>query len=84
MRSYLTVRGLPRDVARKLEEVRRRDGRSLNGTVVDLLRRALGLSAQGAHDNGLGRFAGGWSDDDLRAFERDTAIFDRVDPDVWT
>jgi hypothetical protein len=80
----MTIRNLPADVAEELEHERRRRGESLNKTVIDLLRRALGLGAGEPHDNGLGRFAGTWDEDDLAEFERNTALFEEVDPELWS
>lgn len=83
MRSHLTIRGLPPDVARELERVRRSSGESLNATVIALLRRALGLGVERRSDNGLGDLAGGWDDEALASFERATAPFEQVDDELW-
>lgn len=79
---HLTIRHVSPRLARLLEEERRRAGTSLNQTVLDLLSRALGV-AEEPFDNGLGRLAGTWSDEDLVAFEQATADFSRVDEDLW-
>lgn len=81
---HLTVRNVPASVARALEAERRRIGRSLNQTVIDLLARALGIS--GAHapaTNGLEKLAGGWSASDLERFEGAIAAFERIDQEAW-
>ena len=83
MRSHLTVRSLPKDVARALEAERKRSGASLNQTVIDLLRRALALG-EPAFDNGLAKYAGGWSDEDLAEFEAATECFEAIDPEMWS
>jgi len=83
MRSHLTVRGLPADLARALEQEKRRRGATLNSTVIDLLRRAVGLSPE-AYDNGLGRLAGTWSDNELTRFEQATKCFEQVDAELWS
>ena len=80
---HLTVRGLPDDVARALDDERRRRGDSVNATVIDLLRKALGLSERKARTNGLEKLAGGWSAADLAEFEAATAVFEQVDEDLW-
>ena len=80
---HLTVRGVPDDIARALDDERRRRGDSLNATVIDLLRRALGLSVGKVYTNGLEKLAGGWSDADLAEFETATAVFEQVDEDLW-
>lgn len=84
MRSHLTVRNLPEDVAEALEVETCRRGASLNRTVIDLLRRALGLLPGHPWDNGLGRLAGTWSAEDLEAFETATRCFGQVDPELWS
>ena len=84
MRSHLTIRGLPRDVAEALDRECRQRGASLNRTVVALLRRALGKEPGHRYDNGLARLAATWSASDLRAFEKATRAFEQVDPELWS
>jgi len=80
---YLSIRGVAPDLARALAAERRRSGQSLNETVLELLRRALGLAGVPPPSNGLGRYAGTWSADDLAEFERATACFEEIDEDLW-
>jgi plasmid stability protein len=77
----LTIRNLPPGLAEALEREKRRRGKSLNQTVIDLL--GQGLGAQGVRSNGLGRLAGGWSKEEFRDFERATAQFEAVDEELW-
>ena len=77
----MTIRNLPSDLADALEREKRRKGKSLNQTVIDLL--GQGLGAQGVRSNGLGRLAGGWSEDEFCDFERATAQFEAVDEELW-
>lgn len=77
----LTIRKLPTPLAEALEREKRRRGKSLNQTVIDLL--AQGLGSAGTRSNGLGRLAGGWSEDEFRDFERATAQFEAVDEELW-
>jgi plasmid stability protein len=77
----LTIRNVPPSLAEALEREKRRKGKSLNQTVIDLL--GQGLGAEGVRSNGLGRLAGGWSEDEFRAFERATAQFEVVDEELW-
>ncbi len=81
MAKALTIRNLPPDLADALEQEKRRRGKSLNQTVIDLL--GQGLGAQGVRSNGLGRLAGGWDEDEFRDFERSTAQFEEVDEELW-
>lgn len=79
---HLTVRNLPPEVARALQEERERRGASLNQTVIDLLRQSLGVSAA-RRSNGLAKLAGSWSDDDLAEFEAAVADTETIDPEMW-
>jgi hypothetical protein len=58
----LTVRDVDDQRARALERAKKRRGGSLNQTVIQLLRQALGLDAAKAPTNGLARLAGTWSE----------------------
>jgi len=82
-RRHLTIRNLPSDVSRAIEKERKRRGTSLNATVVHLLRLAVGASSDAPFDNGLGKYAGGWTDTDLEEFERNTADTREIDPEMW-
>lgn len=77
----LTIRNLPPGLADALDREKRLRGKSLNQTVIDLL--GQGLGAQGVRSNGLGRLAGGWSEDEFRDFERVTAQLEAVDEELW-
>lgn len=82
-RSYLTVRNVPDDVAAQLERVRKRRGTSLNQTVVDTLRKGLGLGV-GKKSNGIASLAGKWTKADFADLERTIAeTFETVDEDLW-
>ncbi len=80
---HLTIRQIPPDLGRALEREVRRRGQSLNQTVKELLERALGLAPDGRYDNGLGRLAGTWSDEDAAEFDKATEVFERIDEEDW-
>jgi plasmid stability protein len=80
---HLTIRGVPEDLARALQKEKRRRGTSLNQTVKELLRQSLALSSDVPFSNGLGRLSGGWSQAELEGFEAATAVFEKIDVDVW-
>ncbi|WP_419934230.1 hypothetical protein [Candidatus Palauibacter sp.] len=77
----LTVRGVPAELGRALNEEKRRRGTSLNQTVLDLLKQSLGIGIP--RSNGLGRFAGGWTDAEFREFEAAIRDFGKIDPEMW-
>lgn len=80
---HLTIRNIPPDLARALDVERKRRGWSLTRTVKELLRKSLGLGPGEVYDNGLRGLAGGWTDQDLRDFEEATAVFERIDEELW-
>ena len=79
---HLTVRDIPPELSRALAKEVRQRGQSLNQTVKDLLARALGLE-DGGYDNGLGKFASTWTEQEFQDFERATAQFEQVDAEQW-
>lgn len=81
---HLTIRNVSGDLEKALRAEQRRHGASLNGTVLDLLRKALGLTRGRPYDNGLARLAGTWTDKDLARFEADTALFGQIDGELWS
>jgi DNA polymerase III delta subunit len=80
----LTVRNVDARLARALERETRKRGTSLNQTVLDLLRNALGVGALARPSNGLEKLAGTWTEKDLEEFEANTAIFEQIDPELWS
>jgi len=61
MSKQMTIRGVPDDVARKLARLSRERGRSVNTTVLEILRQAVGADARRER---LSRYAT-WTPEDL-------------------
>lgn len=80
---HLTVRGLPPTIAKALEKARRRRGKSLNKTVIELLGESLDVTSPKQHSNGLRRLAGTWSEAELKRFTDAIEATEKVDEDVW-
>jgi protein involved in polysaccharide export with SLBB domain len=80
---HLTIRQVPPELSRALEEEKRRRGQSLNRTVLDLLARALGITPGGRRSNGLRRFSGTWTQEELEEFEKAIEITEQIDPELW-
>lgn len=77
----LTIRNVPDAVADALEEEKRRRGRSLNQTVLELLSQGLGVGT--TRSNPLGRLAGNWTEEEFREFEAAVARFESIDDELW-
>jgi hypothetical protein len=79
----LTVRNVDGAMAKALAAEARRRRKSLNQTVLEVLAQGLGLGPDGGLDNGLGKLAGTWSEEDQREFEAATAQFEEIDEELW-
>lgn len=78
---HMTVRKIPPDLAEALDREKHRRQTSLNQTVIDLLRQALGVSSR--RSNGLAALAGRWSQEQFEEFEAATAPFGEIDEEMW-
>jgi len=81
----ISLRGIDDDLEQALQAKARESCNSLNGTILDILRGALGLSKRKYHGvhHDLDHLAGTWSDADLREFEEATTEFNQVDEEMW-
>jgi len=80
---HLTIRSVDPALARALTHEQRRRGGSLNQTVLELLRRAVGLGTGKKHSNGLAKLGGKWTEKEFQEFQRNTAIFEQIDEELW-
>jgi len=80
---HLTIRNIPPEVAEALTNKRTRSRASLNQTVIDLLRRALGVRGQGQETNGLAKLAGTWTQEEYEQFEAAVASMEQIDEELW-
>jgi hypothetical protein len=80
---HLTIRQVPPELAKALEEEKRRRGSSLNRTVLDLLSQALGIGASGRRTNGLGELAGSWTQEEFEEFEQAIEFTEQIDEELW-
>jgi plasmid stability protein len=80
---HLTIRNIPPEVAEALTKKRTRSRASLNQTVIDLLRRALGVRGQGEESNGLAKLSGTWTKEEHEQFEAAVALTEQIDEELW-
>lgn len=82
----ITVRNLPPQVARAVRAKARREGLSLNRTVVKLLEEATGARARGAPvtlHRELDHLSGAWSQAQFEEFQEALDEQRAIDPDMW-
>lgn len=84
--SQISLRNLPPALERELRIRARRNKQSLNRTITELLARSLGLSSlgsRGAKKRDLSGLKGTWTAAEAAEFDRATAIFEAIDPELW-
>jgi hypothetical protein len=83
----LTIRGFDERLARRLRELARAEGISLNRAALKLLRRGAGLEDAAEPSRAVGTalddLIGTWSDEEARAFNETIEDFETIDEDVW-
>ncbi len=83
----LSLHGFDKELERRLTEIARREGVSLNGAALRLLRRGAGLLEAGAPSEAVGNaldgFIGRWSETDERNVLASIAAFEIVDEALW-
>ena len=79
MAGQLTVRNVPKELARRLAKLAEATGRSVNATVLELLERATGLDARRAR---LERYTT-WSKEDVDDFEQSLRAQRTIDRELW-
>lgn len=75
-----TIRNVPPAVDRALRKQARANGKSLNDTALEALRRAVGIEAV-AHLDEFRDIIGTWIEDP--EFDRAIAAQDTIDPEIW-
>lgn len=86
--NQLSLRGFDKELARRIRELARREGVSLNKAALLLMRRGAGISddetiSESAIGNGLDEFIGTWSAADEKRLLKSVEPFEVVDEDLW-
>ena len=78
----ITIRGLEDSLGDKIERLAREKGWSLNKTIIDLLKIALGMdnSKQTDHLEDFLEFLGVWNQEDVRSFYSAITELEEVHP----
>ncbi len=79
MPKQLTIRGVSREIAARLESLSRERGQSVNATVLEILAAGVGVEERRRR---LERYTT-WSSEDLAAFERALALQRTIDDELW-
>jgi plasmid stability protein len=81
----MTLRGIDEKTAEALKERAQKEGTSVNAVTLRLIRESLGLDKRKRNViyNDLDHLAGTWSQEEVAEFERNTAVFEKVDEEIW-
>ena len=83
--STLTIHALDATVEKRIRSKAKRDGRSLNQTLKELLAASTGVRSlpNSDHRAEFAEFHGIWNAQDAREFQAATADFEKVDQADW-
>ncbi len=79
----ITIRNVTPDLEKALRKEQHRRATTLNQIVLDLLKKALGMESAGGFNNGLGKLAGTWSEEEFQEFDKNVEIFEQIDEELW-
>lgn len=83
----ITIRGLDRELERRVRALARAEGISLNKAVLRLLRMGAGMTPPREEEVSVGgtldHLVGTWTEAEARAFGHAVADFERIDPGLW-
>jgi hypothetical protein len=87
MTHQLTIR-YDEDLARRIEDLARRESLSRNQAVLRLLRKGAGIAEEKESRDVIGSsldwFAGSWTEEEAREFDEAVADFETIDEELWT
>jgi plasmid stability protein len=81
----MTLRGVDETISGALKERARREDTSVNALMIKILKEALGIEKKkrtAVYDD-LDHLAGTWNVQDAAEFVQATAVFEKVDEDMW-
>ena len=79
MAKQLTIRGVSNEVGSRLEALSQAKGQSVNATVLQILKSAVGVDERRRR---LERYAT-WTQGDLQEFEQSLAAQRQIDEELW-
>ena len=82
----MTLRGLDSQLASRLKEEARREGKSVNQTALDALRKQFGLSKPRRFTEvhrDLDHLFGRWDEEEFARIQQNIDAGRRIDPELW-
>lgn len=86
--NQLTIRGFGARLERKIRQLARAEGISVNKAVLRLLRKGAGLGDDGSErevvGDALDHLIGTWTQEEAEEFDQATAELSTLDPSIWS
>lgn len=81
----LTIRGIDTELDRVIKSRAKQDNLSVNQWMLQVLKKVTGTGKEPVFKkyDDLDALAGGWSEEEAKAFQENTQIFETIDEDVW-
>ncbi len=80
----ITLHKIDDETEKRLVEISKREGASLNHVIKKLLREVLGIEKhQIDHRSDFTPFCGQWTAEEKAEFDKSTAVFSEIDDEVW-
>ncbi len=83
--AQITLRNLDPDVEREIRQIAKKEGKSLNRVVIDMILQVTGSKKdkRKRSSESLKKLAGGWSKDDAAAFFDSIKSCEQIDEEMW-
>ncbi|MBS3917290.1 MAG: toxin-antitoxin system HicB family antitoxin [Deltaproteobacteria bacterium] len=81
----ITIRGIEPGLDRVIKSRAKQNNLSVNQWILQALKKITGMGKEPVFKkhNDLDALAGGWSREEVKSFQKNTKIFERIDEDVW-
>lgn len=83
--TQITLRGLDPAIEREIRKIAKKNGKSLNRVIMDMIYRQTGFTNKDKRPPGssLKKLAGGWSRQDASEFLESIKSCEQIDEDMW-
>jgi hypothetical protein len=81
--SQISLKQVPENIDILIRSISKKQNKSIDRTVISLLEKALEIKDDSNKKRDLSSLAGTWSKSQFEEFERNTALFGKIDREIW-
>lgn len=81
--SNFNLRGIPLEVMNKLKHEAKKMHTSVNQLILQMIEAGVGFTRKKKVYHDLDHFAGTWSKEDVKIFQKNTGYFEKIDKEMW-